>query len=701
MAAPPLFLADGSLDWTAGVDSLAPTTVQSSANPGGVKRNQVCWANNCSFRDGGISPRGGWNYLGTFHNPAGLFQGKFLYQPVDDSAPYFLIAVSGHIYQVFPDNPGGAVELSTKFSGMVLSATEQQYFFVQGEQFVVIQDGGLVNLPLFWDGATLRRSNGIVPFKTQPSSYASIGTGFFSIPANGNSVTINLSAAYPGIIGDILDLITPASFAGNTFTGGGASLALPPSDVGTFQVTGISGNTVTLRTQVTTTPGSRITPGNLTFLLKTSPLPVSEMPAAGPMDYFMGRIWYAQGTHFTAGDIVGGPSGTLPYLQRDSILKITENPLAIGGDGFAIPSSAGNIRSLKHTANLDSAFGEGQFLIGTRKAIYKLQVPVSRTDWIASDNTNQPRLTVAQLNNGTVGQLSVVNVNGDIYYQSLEPSIRSLIQATRFFEQPGNRSVSSNEQRVLQFSDRSLLRFVSGVAFDNRLLMTALPTQTAQGVACKGIIPLDFVPISNFGEGAEPAWQGIYEGLDFFQLATGEFGGLERCFATVRLQDGSFSIWELSTVARTDKNPTGEVRIDWSMEFPAFTHGQEFLLKQLVSGELWCDRISGEVLFKLEYRPDGSSCWILWHEWKVCAARTSAEDCANPISYPLVPYGDGYKQTMTLPKPPIDCEVFSSRPSDVAYQQQCRLTVKGYARIRGFILHASKVERPMYADKVC
>jgi hypothetical protein len=137
------------------------------------------------------------------------------------------------------------------------------------------------------------------------------------------------------------------------------------------------------------------------------------------------------------------------------------------------------------------------------------------------------------------------------------------------------------------------------------------------------------------------------------------------------------------------------------MEFPAFTWSQEMLLKRLVSAELWCDRISGEVVFTLQYRPDGSSCWIDWHKWKVCAARTTAEDCANPISYPLAPYGDGYKETMTLPKPPIKCEDFASRPSDVAYQQQCRLTIKGYARIRGFILKAEQVEKSMFQDKIC
>jgi hypothetical protein len=683
MASP--FIADGQLSWSGGVNSIKPTTIQGPNNPDGLPRNCLSWLNNGSTRDGGISPRGAYNYLGTFHDASGLYQGQILYQPIDDSAPYFLIAVSGHILQVYPDSPGSVADLSVKFN-LFHPATEPYFFFVQGEQFVVIQAGDLVTKPLFWDGATLRRSNGIITVQVHPTSFALIGTGFFTVPGVGNSVVINLSAAYPGPLGDTVEMLAE-SFVNNLQAG----LVSPPSDMGAFLVTAktaVAPFTVTLQCVDTTTPGNRGAPGNITFLVK----------AGAP---FMGRIWYAQGNRYCAGDIVGGPAGSSQYAFTDSILKITENPLALGGDGFSIPTSAGNIRSIKHTASIDSSFGQGQLIIGTRKSIYQLNVPISRTNWIASDSNNQPQQTVVQINNGTVGDRSVVNVNGDIFYMSLEPSIRSLIMAVRYFGQWGNRSISSNEQRVLQFTDRSLLRFASGIDFDNRLYMTLLPQQTAQGVIHKAIAPLDFVPSNTFEENTEPVWGGVNEGLDMFQLARGDFNGLERAFATARLQDGSFSIWEITTVGRFDNNFIGEARIDWSMEFPAYTWQKEFLLKRMVSAELWVDRLFGEVVFKLEYRPDGETCWKPWHTWKVCAARNTAEDCVNPIAYPLQPYGDGYKQTMVLPKPPITCESFTGRPSDVAYQQQCRLTVHGYCRIRGFLIYAEPVEKEMFKGIVC
>ena len=106
-----------------------------------------------------------------------------------------------------------------------------------------------------------------------------------------------------------------------------------------------------------------------------------ELPAAGPMVYYQGRIWYAYYRSYTAGDIVGGPSGIPGHRisMRDSILKVTENPLAIGGDGFAVPTQAGNIRALQYAANIDKALGEGTLYVFTRKQIYALDVPISRT----------------------------------------------------------------------------------------------------------------------------------------------------------------------------------------------------------------------------------------------------------------------------------------------------------------------------------
>lgn len=594
-----VIVTDGSLCWSGGVDSISVTTVASDKNPGGIARDKVCWGNNVTFRDGGITPRAGWQPICIIHDGSALFQGKFTYSPIG-ADPYEIHSIGGHIYAVFPVT-GVVLDLTAAFPANVpqFNPPDQPYaYFVQGEQFLVIQAGDGVTLPFIWDGASLRRSIGIT------NSAVAVGT-----------------------------------------------------------------------------PG------------------VNEIPAATAMDYFMGRIWYAQDRQVNAGDIVRGPSGTIPYERTDSILNVTENPMVLDGDGFTIPSADGTlIRAIKHSANIDAALGQGRLFVSTRKAIYALNVPVTRNDWIAADNNNQPLMTVVQLGNGWVNDRSVVAVNGDLFGQSLEPGIRSLNQSSRLFGQWGNIPISANENRILQYNDRALLRFSTGIYFDNRLLESALPVQTPQGVVHNALIPLDFVPISSFAQQKMPNWEGMSEGLKILQLNVGDYGGRERAFATVVNEASEIALWEIT---QADKFDNGDSRIVSIVEFPAFTWGDELSLKKLLGAELWIDRLFGKVQFTMEYRPDGQACWILWHAWTKCSTKNNPEDVGAPIAYPLTPCLESYFATMTLPKPPANCATATGRPSDQAYQFQCRLIMKGFCRVRGFYLHATKLGRKLYSNITC
>lgn len=422
---------------------------------------------------------------------------------------------------------------------------------------------------------------------------------------------------------------------------------------------------------------------------------VNEIPAAGPMDYYMGRLWYAQGRQYAAGDIVGGNSGTVANKFRDAPLNVTESPLVLGGDGFTVPTNAGNIRALFHNANLNSQLGQGQLMIGTRKAIYSLVVPVSRTDWISTTANNQPEQIVVQLNNGPVNSRSIVKANGDIFYQTLAPDISSLFASVRNFGQWGNRSISANEQRVLSFVDRSLLKAANGMVFDNRLWQSSLPKVTPQGIVHQAMIPMDFIPISSFAQAHEPVWEGIYQGLQFLQVFVGDFGGRERAFAvSVSDRDSSIELWEITNFLRSDYlSPAltneDERRVTMVIEFPAFTWQREFDLKKLLTLELWLDKLFGSVDITVEWRPDSDACWQMWHKWKECSARNTTEDCVNPISYPIGQYRESFRSTRTLPNPPENCISATGRPAHIAYQFQIRMTIKGWVRIRGIMLHAA------------
>jgi hypothetical protein len=603
-------IADGSWEFADGVDSQATTTVQSSLVPHGLKRSQLAWLSNATVRGGGILQRTGWLKLLDLLT-SGLYQGGVIYEPIgQDTNPYLVVSISGHIYKALLDPPYTVTDLSAQF-GVTNPATQPQSYFAEAEGFLIIQAGDGVTLPLFYASAFppnnqpefLRRSHGI--------------TG---------------STNFPNI---------------------------------------------------------------------------NEIPAATAMVYYAGRLWYAQGRIYCAGDMVDNQSsGTAAYQFRDSVLRITENPLAAGGDGFTVPTQAGNIRALAFTANLDTTLGQGPLYIFTRKQVYALNVPVTRTAWIAATNTNQPLQTVSQITSGSVGERCIVHVNGDLFYQSFDPAVRSLIIATRFYQQWGNLSISNNVTRALQFNDRSLMRFASGIVFDNRLLECVLPKQTASGVVCSGILPLDFDLVSTLQDQAPPAWEGIWEGIDILQLFTGDFGGLPRAFAiAVSRVDQSIDVYELSTSSRVDSAGTPQTsdnRVGWFVEFPAFTWGKEFELKQLHGGELWVDKVFGEVKMRVDYRVDADPCWRFWFNTTFCAARNCAEDEDLTNCYPTSPnFREGYKWPIRFPAPPVSCDSMGIRPTNIGFQFQVRITMLGWCRIRGLILWAEMKESQLYDGLSC
>lgn len=435
---------------------------------------------------------------------------------------------------------------------------------------------------------------------------------------------------------------------------------------------------------------------------------VNEIPPALAMDYYQGRVWYAQGRKYSAGDIVGGPSGTPATQHRDAIINVTENPLAFGGDGFVVPSNAGNIRALAHTANLDTTLGQGSLYIFTRKVVYKLDVPITRSSWISATAQNMPTQTIAQQTNGTYSDRSIVSVNGDLFYQAPD-GIRSLLMAIRYFAQWGNVPISNNEERLLQFNDRSLMRFCSGVEFDNRLLQTALPITTPAGVVFQEIIPLDFDLICTLDEKLPPAWEGMLEGLNWLQLYTADFGGRERAYGlTVSKLDGTIKLVEITDADRTDdadKDPTtenGDRRVVWQFETPAYTWGKEFNLKELVGGEIWVDKLYCTLDYEVHYRVDMDPCWEFWHRGSICTARSTCEDVNNPVCYPQQDYREGYKLPITLPRPPFPpCAPMSNRPKNQGFQFQMKISFRGWARVRSILIYGTEIMRSPYQGLQC
>jgi hypothetical protein len=431
--------------------------------------------------------------------------------------------------------------------------------------------------------------------------------------------------------------------------------------------------------------------------------PTNEIPAAGPMDFAQQRLWYAIGTMYGAGDIIQSKvTGTAPFNYRDSILHVTENPAAKAGDNFRLPTSSGNIRALKHTSNFDTALGESQMFVFTRKAIYANAAPITRNDWTAATLDLMPLQKVVLTSGGTFAERSVVACNGDLFFNAPPlGDIRSLTVALRYFNQWGQVPISRQENRILQFNDRSLLRFCSGTLFDNRVLQATRPVQTPVGVACQSVLPLDFDLISTIEEKQPPSWEGNWQGLKILQLLSGDFGGRDRAFAVVWSDvHQAIEIYELTNDSRLD----GTNRIESQVEFPAYTFGNQNQLTEIETLELEVSKILGTVEFRAEYRPDHFPCWLPWRSWKICTAADCTQLIDDPCAdtgYPISVFCESFRSTMTLPKPSPVCIAASGRPSTIAFQHQVRITFKGYCQINSIRMYALPRQRATFSGLVC
>jgi len=195
--------------------------------------------------------------------------------------------------------------------------------------------------------------------------------------------------------------------------------------------------------------------------------------------------------------------------------------------------------------------------------------------------------------------------------------------ARRDFWSWGNTPISFEVSRILDTDNPTGLPFGSGVQTDNRMLMTTTPTQGSLGVYDQGLVALNFDPISSLQGKANSVWDGVWTGLNVLQILEGQFNGTHRSFAfTLNTVTGTIELYEILKTGNLDN---GTTPITWSFETP-FTfkevQGKGFFdMVSIEDGEFYVEDISpgSSIHFRVQYRPDFSSCWYDWHEFDLCA----------------------------------------------------------------------------------
>lgn len=419
---------------------------------------------------------------------------------------------------------------------------------------------------------------------------------------------------------------------------------------------------------------------------------VSEVPTGTCMAYASGRLWVTlpDQRSYVGSDIVYGDSGTAAYARRDAILKFTENNLYSQGGAFAVPYSAGDITAMVPVAQLDTSLGQGPLQVFTTNGAFSVNAPFNRELWAV---VNFPVQSASLLGSGALSDWSAVNVNGDIWYRAND-GVRSFQVARRDFGTWVNTALSTEVERALDRDTRTLLGFASAALFDNRLLMTTNPmTSFNQGTIHRGLVVLDFHPTSSIEDRVSgPIWDGLWTGLDIFQIISGIFNGIERCFILARNSDDGLELWELTLSYPYDNDGTEDLLIQWQIEGASYNWPDAgWGLKRLEHGDVWYDQLKTEVNFTLQWRPDQEPNWQTWHSWASCAnTQTCPEEDQNPLEcITLETLGDQYRVRMRFPVPADDCDSITKKPYREGFEFQPRLIIEGPCRVKKFRLFAS------------
>lgn len=428
-------------------------------------------------------------------------------------------------------------------------------------------------------------------------------------------------------------------------------------------------------------PATPLTPG---ALFTVPELPVGKMGAYG-----MGRnvMCLADGRSFIYSDIVGATSGSPSVANRDAVLKVTENTFLAGGGVFVVPGNVGDITSMTFTANLDASLGQGPLQIGTPTTIFSCQVPVDRTTWQTLEN---PILTVSLKGKGPLGQYGTILINSDTLFRALD-GLGSLILARRDFTAWGNVPISREMQRVIDEDNVELLGNATAVQFDNRLLVGCFPFRGPLGVYHQGFIALNFDPVSSLRGKQASIYDGLWTGLQAFQLISGKFSGDERgfafCFETFT---NKIILTELHQSGEGEFD-NGTIPITWSFESASLFNNVKnkgpFDEIELKDGEIYLSDIEGVVHVESWYRPAWSECWIPWHSFSICGTPNDPKQ---------------FRSRLGLGQPTADdCEPTNNRPYRIGVSFQVRFQFTGACKFRGAIFKASRSPETFWAKAKC
>ena len=411
----------------------------------------------------------------------------------------------------------------------------------------------------------------------------------------------------------------------------------------------------------------------------------TELPVGTVMEYNNGRLWVAlpDRRSFVGGNLAYATTG-----EASDLLQFTDNTFLTSGS-FALPATAGRITAMHSISNMDTVLGQGPLIVFGEFGAASVNAPFDSDAW---QSTSSPIVAISILSDGPTGQDACVNVNGDLWYRAAD-GIRSFMIARRDHGTWVNTALSHEMERIIECDDPYLLDRVSSVDFDNRLLVTCSPyraidpdTQIDYGIGYRGLIALDFSPVTSMFDRTQPVWEGVWNGVSILQILTVNDHGKDRCFMFVLNACYQIELWELSRDAAFD-NLTSPITMIIETRRFGFTDKSESL-KRLLRTETWVEQLlTQNGTYAFSYRPDDAAAWQYLDSGTLCAptGMCSAPGCIGPLGP-----RPQYRVRMLSSAPDDDaCELTTQKKWSNGFEFQFRLELTGLFSVRRFRAVAS------------
>jgi hypothetical protein len=430
----------------------------------------------------------------------------------------------------------------------------------------------------------------------------------------------------------------------------------------------------------------------------------NEVPVGQSMAYGQGRLWLAQGRTFVAGDILGGGTAVISFVEQTYLSSAAF---------FGVPLSAGNVIGMIFSEIGDTATGQGELLVLARNAAYSVNTTVPREavanvtpGWQGTPGMQKVTLT----NIGGTGWRNLLNVNSDVFFRSRD-GWRTYRTARNEQYGWGGAPISREMNRVLSNDSLSLLDYASSGLFKNRVLLTAepLPYRTAGAASFGCLVVLDLDVISSvinksnlayefspyFSQRGAPAYDGRWQmpnNLRILQVISGLFAHVERCFIfAYNTSTDQTEVWEMLDGQITDQN---QQLISSQIETKAFDFKLPDAFKMLRRGDLYFTSVLAQVTVTVEYRSDGYPFWILWSTLTISGQQIPCNLDTAACQAPGCPT-PGYWFQKKLPTPNPVCDTNTGKLIRNGFYFQFRITWQGPATLLMFILHCEElVEDP-------